>query len=157
MRITDSVLDLVASDGDIAKKLNGNATRRLDWKDVLKCLRTASEPSEEQVLKVVDEIFRSIDLEVATISDVTQSVANHFCLARVNKDMKTNIEVRLTELAEAKANPTELVKVKASPKSKNDTKSNQDRGSMRMDQATLKATTMRLLERYGALSHKLPS
>lgn len=157
MRITDSVLDLVASDGDIAKKLNGNATRRLDWKDVLKCLRTASEPSEEQVLKVVDEIFRSIDLEVATISDVTQSVANHFCLARVNKDMKTNIEVRLTELAEAKANPTELVKVKASPKSKNDTKSNQDRGSMRMDQGTLKATTMRLLERYGALSHKLPS
>jgi hypothetical protein len=70
---------------------------------------STAEPTALQVLSVVDQLFQMIqDINSVTVRDIVHSVAEHFGLSRVKKEMRGAIKERLTELIYAQAAGVEV-------------------------------------------------
>jgi len=56
------------------------------------------EPTTSELFDVVDNLFREADKDTVTVKDIVRSVANHFNIPKVEKEMKKIIKARLTDL-----------------------------------------------------------
>jgi len=56
------------------------------------------EPTTSELFDVVDNLFREADKDTVTVKDIVRSVANHFNITKVEKEMKKMIKARLTDL-----------------------------------------------------------
>ncbi|KAL7477259.1 hypothetical protein ACHAW6_003072 [Cyclotella cf. meneghiniana] len=127
-----------------------------------------------EILSFVDGIFHETeDLNTISVADVIKSVSKHFEFYSVDKSMKKTIRARLLELlrGDVKAKTTNKVSpsmvepipagVNAYPNISGSSYStiqiNQNRSPIPLNQFTLKAIAMRLIERYSSVSHKFPS
>ena len=64
------------------------------------------EPTTSELFAVVDRIFLESDTDTVTVKDVKNSVAAHFGLQKVSKEMKKAIRDRLTDLIQGNVQPT---------------------------------------------------
>ena len=58
-------------------------------------------PTTSQLLKVVDDIYRESDRDTTTLKSLVTSVASHFGLSKVSKEMKSRIKERIAVLNES--------------------------------------------------------
>jgi len=56
------------------------------------------EPTTSELFDVVDNLFREADKDTVTVKDIVRSVANHFNIPKVEKEMKKMVKARLTDL-----------------------------------------------------------
>ena len=61
-------------------------------------LPVAVEPTTSELFDVVDNLFLEADNDTVTVKDIVRSVANHFNISKVDKEMKKMIKARLTDL-----------------------------------------------------------
>ena len=52
-------------------------------------------PTNSQLLKAVDDIYRECDKDTATVKSLVSSVADHFGLSTISKEMKNSIKERI--------------------------------------------------------------
>ena len=52
-------------------------------------------PTNSQLLKAVDDIYRKCDKDTATVKSLVSSVADHFGLSTISKEMKNSIKERI--------------------------------------------------------------
>lgn len=66
---------------------------------------TPQQPTISELFAVVDKIFIESDTDTVTVKDVKNSVADHFGLEKVSKEMKKAIKERLTDLIQGNVQP----------------------------------------------------
>jgi hypothetical protein len=64
------------------------------------------EPTTLELFAVVDRIFLEVDTDTVTVKDVKNSVAVHFGLQKISKEMKLAIKNRLIDLIQGNVHPT---------------------------------------------------
>jgi len=66
---------------------------------------TPAQPSTADIHYMVDNLFREVDTDTVTVKDFVRSVAEHFNLSKVGKEMKKMIKARLTDLIQGNVEP----------------------------------------------------
>jgi len=75
---------------------------------------TPKQPIEEELIQVVDRLFRECDIDSVTVKDIQRSVKSHFGMEKLTATTKASIKMRLTELVNKANEPVES-EVEGSP------------------------------------------